>query len=63
MPAVSKRMKPWKDALPPGKTYAVDDALKLVKQFAKAKFNESVDAAINLGIDASKSISRFVVRR
>jgi len=55
MTAVSKRMKPWADALPPGKTYAVDDALKLVKQFAKAKFNESVDAAINLGIDASKS--------
>jgi len=55
MPAVAKRMKPWKDALPPGKTYPVDDALKLVKEFAKAKFNESVDAAINLGIDASKS--------
>jgi large subunit ribosomal protein L1 len=48
-------MKPWKDALPPGKTYPVDDAFKLVKEFAKAKFNESVDAAINLGIDAAKS--------
>jgi large subunit ribosomal protein L1 len=48
-------MKPWKDALPPGKTYPVDDAFKLVKEFAKAKFNESVDAAVNLGIDAAKS--------
>ena len=55
MPAVAKRMKPWKDALPPGKTYPIDDAFKLVKEFAKAKFNESVDAAINLGIDAAKS--------
>ena len=36
-------------------TYAVDEAFKLVKEFAKAKFNESVDAAINLGIDAAKS--------
>jgi large subunit ribosomal protein L1 len=55
MPFVAKRMKPWKDALPPGKTYPIDDAFKLVKEFAKAKFNESVDAAINLGIDAAKS--------
>ena len=55
MPFVAKRMKPWKDALPPGKTYPVDDAFKLVKEFAKAKFNESVDAAVNLGIDAAKS--------
>jgi len=55
MPFIAKRMKPWKDALPPGKTYAVDEAFKLVKEFAKAKFNESVDAAVNLGIDAAKS--------
>ena len=55
MPAVAKRMKPWKDALPPGKSYPVDEALKLVKQFANAKFNEAVDAAVNLGIDATKS--------
>ena len=55
MPFIAKRMKPWKDALPPGKTYPIDDAFKLVKEFAKAKFNESVDAAINLGIDAAKS--------
>jgi large subunit ribosomal protein L1 len=55
MPFTAKRMKPWKDALPPGKTYAADEAFKLVKEFAKAKFNESVDAAVNLGIDAAKS--------
>jgi large subunit ribosomal protein L1 len=33
----------------------VDEALSLLKEFATAKFAESVDAAINLGIDASKS--------
>jgi large subunit ribosomal protein L1 len=48
-------MKPWKEKLPPGKQYNVDEALKLVKEFATAKFAESVDAAVNLGIDASKS--------
>jgi len=51
----AKRMKEWSEKLPPGKQYPVDEALKLVKQYAKAKFNESVDAAVNLGIDASKS--------
>jgi large subunit ribosomal protein L1 len=48
-------MKVWKDKIQPGKQYPVDDALKLVKELAKAKFDESVDAAVNLGIDASKS--------
>jgi len=52
---LSKREKTWKAKLPPGKHYPVEDALKLVKELATAKFNESVDAAVNLGIDASKS--------
>jgi large subunit ribosomal protein L1 len=55
MPALAKRMKPWKEKLPPGKAFAIDDALKLVKQFATAKFNESVDVSVNLGVDATKS--------
>jgi large subunit ribosomal protein L1 len=38
-----------------GKLYAADEALKLVKEMATAKFVESVDVAINLGIDPSKS--------
>jgi len=53
--AVAKRQKPWKEKLQPGKHYPIEEALKLVKEFASAKFNESVDAAVNLGIDASKS--------
>ena len=52
---VAKRQKAWKAKITPGKQYGIDDALKLVKEFASTKFNESVDAAVNLGIDASKS--------
>jgi large subunit ribosomal protein L1 len=55
MVAVAKRVKAWKSKLVPGKQYPVDEALALVKEFATAKFAESVDAAVNLGIDASKS--------
>ncbi|MGH8220955.1 MAG: 50S ribosomal protein L1 [Steroidobacteraceae bacterium] len=55
MAQVAKRMQAWKARLEPGKHYPLEDALKLVKEFAKAKFDESVDAAVNLGIDASKS--------
>jgi large subunit ribosomal protein L1 len=53
--ALSKREKSWKSKLTPGKHYPIDEALKLVKELATAKFAESVDAAVNLGIDASKS--------
>jgi len=53
--ADTKREKAWKSKLTPGKQYPIDDALKLVKEFATAKFNETVDASVNLGIDASKS--------
>src|SRR6187401_579263 len=55
MAAVAKRMKPWAEKLPPGKQFPIEDALALVKQLATAKFDETVDVAINLGIDASKS--------
>src|SRR3974390_1369578 len=55
MPAVAKRIKAWKAKLPPGKSYPIDDALKLVKEFATAKFNETVDASVNLGVDAPTS--------
>jgi large subunit ribosomal protein L1 len=48
-------VKVWKSKIVPGKAYPVDEALGLVKEFAKAKFNEAVDVAVNLGIDATKS--------
>jgi large subunit ribosomal protein L1 len=55
MPAVAKRAKAWQSKLAPGKQYTIEEALKLVKEFATAKFNETIDASVNLGIDASKS--------
>ncbi|HVS24325.1 MAG TPA: 50S ribosomal protein L1 [Gammaproteobacteria bacterium] len=55
MAHVTKARKAAAEKLTPGKAYPVDEALKLVKELAKAKFVESVDVAINLGIDASKS--------
>jgi large subunit ribosomal protein L1 len=55
MVAVAKRLKAWSGKIHPGKQYAIDEAIGLVKEFAKAKFRESIDVAVNLGIDASKS--------
>lgn len=55
MPFVAKRLKAWAGKIQPGKQYPIDEALGLVQEFAKAKFAESVDVAVNLGIDASKS--------
>ena len=52
---IAKRVKAWKSKIVPGKAYPIEEALGLVKEFAKAKFNESVDVSVNLGIDASKS--------
>ena len=55
MAKVSKRIKAWSGQIQPGKAYSIEQALALVQQFANAKFKESVDVAVNLGIDASKS--------
>jgi len=55
MAKMSKRFKSIQPKVQPGKIYAVDEALKLVKETAKAKFVESVDVAVRLGIDAKKS--------
>ncbi len=55
MAAVAKRQKAWKEKIQPGRQYPIDEALALVKEFAGAKFRESVDVAVNLGVDASKS--------
>src|SRR5688572_7387862 len=54
-PKFAKRISAWKSKLVPGKQYPIDEALGLVKEFATAKFHESVDVAVNLGIDDSKS--------
>ena len=51
----SKRYNTMRAQVDRARNYPVQEALKLVKEGATAKFNESVDVSINLGIDASKS--------
>ena len=55
MAHISKRTKALRSKVDRDKAYAVAEAIKLVKDGAGAKFNESIDVAINLGIDAKKS--------
>ncbi|MFN7219759.1 MAG: 50S ribosomal protein L1 [Burkholderiales bacterium] len=50
-----KRIQKFEGLVDRNKNYPVNDALELVKKTATAKFDESVDVAINLGIDAKKS--------
>jgi large subunit ribosomal protein L1 len=51
----SKRIRAVRTKVDRSKAYSLDDALALVKDTATAKFDESVDVAVNLGIDAKKS--------
>jgi len=51
----SKRMRAIKEKIDTTRNYPVADALQLVKEFATAKFDESIDVAVNLGVDARKS--------
>lgn len=51
----SKRMKSQLVKLDRMKNYPLDEALKIIKATASAKFDESVDIAVNLGIDSKKS--------
>ena len=53
--AMNKRQKAIAAAVEPGKAYAFDDAIKIIKTATKAKFVESVDVAVRLGVDAKKS--------
>lgn len=55
MSMLTKRKKTWTSVVQRDKNYAVLDALSIVKQAATAKFDESIDVAVNLGIDAKKS--------
>lgn len=50
-----KRMKAIREKLEAEKVYPIDEALTLIKEFSSVKFNESVDVAINLGVDPKKS--------
>ena len=51
----SKRKNAAREKIDSTKAYVIDDALSLVKELATAKFAESVDVAVNLGVDPRKS--------
>lgn len=53
--AMNKRKKLALEKVDPAKVYAIDDALSLVKELATAKFPESIDISVNLGVDPRKS--------
>jgi large subunit ribosomal protein L1 len=53
--AMNKRQKAIKAAVVPGKAYPFEDAINIVKSATKAKFVESIDVAVRLGVDAKKS--------
>ncbi|MDP2879585.1 MAG: 50S ribosomal protein L1 [Sulfuricella sp.] len=55
MAHISKRTKAITAKVDRSKAYSLAEALTLVKQTATAKFDESIDVAVNLGIDARKS--------
>jgi len=55
MSAKTKRAKAMASLVQENKSYPISDALGIVKKAATAKFDESIDVAVNLGIDAKKS--------
>jgi large subunit ribosomal protein L1 len=55
MAKITKRMKAIAEKVQPGKLYAADDAFSILKSIPAAKFRESVDVAVNLGVDPRKS--------
>src|SRR5712691_8637873 len=54
MPHISKRRKAFVKKVDHAKAYAAIEAMKLVKETATSKFDEAIDVAVNLGIDAKK---------
>ncbi|MCW5621777.1 MAG: 50S ribosomal protein L1 [Burkholderiales bacterium] len=55
MSKLSRRMVDLRSKIDSTKVYALPDAIRIVKEGATAKFNESIDVAVNLGVDARKS--------
>jgi len=55
MPKLTKRQKAFADKVDTTKLYAFDEALTLIRSAANAKFDESIDVAVQLGVDAKKS--------
>src|SRR6201997_1863325 len=49
--AISKRFKKASEGLDPSKSYTVEEAVKLIKARATAKFDETIELSMNLGVD------------
>ena len=55
MAKLTKRQKALEGKVESTKLYAIEEALSIVKECASAKFDESIDVAVQLGVDAKKS--------
>jgi large subunit ribosomal protein L1 len=55
MAKLSKRVRAFKEKVDPTRAYPLDEAVSLLKGFSTVKFNETVEVAVNLGVDARKS--------
>lgn len=55
MSKLSKKQKAIREKIVPGKQYPIDEAVSIINSLPPAKFAESIDVAINLGVDARKS--------
>lgn len=55
MAKLSKRARAIREKIEPGKQYAIEDAVSLLSELSKVKFKESIDVAVNLGVDPRKS--------
>jgi large subunit ribosomal protein L1 len=55
MSKMTKKIKAWQDKISRTEAQPVEQALQLVKELATAKFVESVDISVNLGVDSKKS--------
>ncbi|MDZ7824724.1 MAG: 50S ribosomal protein L1 [Gammaproteobacteria bacterium] len=55
MAKLSKRLQAIEERIERGRAYAVDEAVALLSELSKTKFNEAIDVAINLGVDPRKS--------
>ena len=55
MSKLSKRVRAFREKVDANHSYPVDEAVALLKEFGTAKFNETVELAVNLGVDARKS--------
>ena len=55
MAKLSKRVRAFREKVDANHSYPLDEAVALLKEFGTVKFNETVEVAVNLGVDARKS--------